>query len=274
LENYKIESSDIPEWLLQDDNYTPQSDRDTFVNKSILSIFAVLSRVKAQDVNHQGKLRVNTVFKVACTLMLVLLISMSRKYTFVMIANVYLIVVLSTLEARIIINILKVSLVMAAFTYVILLPATLMGNSYSGLMITSKVFATITAVNILSHSTRWHSITSALKRFYVPDLFIFVFDITIKYIVLLGELAVNLLYALRLRSVGKNKSKYTSLSGIAGTIFLKSKEMAEDMNGAMICRGFTGEYHVGEKISFTFYDFAYIMIHIVLVALYFCVGRV
>ena len=273
MDNCRLKSSDMPGWLLQDDNYIPQSDRDTFVNKSILSIFAVLSRVKAQDSRQLAKFRVKAVFKVAFTLVLVLLISMSGKYTFVMIVNVYLLVVLSTLEAKSIVNILKVSLVMTAFTFVILLPATLSGNSYSGMMITSKVFATITAVNILSHSTRWHSITSALKRFYIPDIFIFVFDITIKYIVLLGDLAINMLYALRLRSVGKNKSKYTALSGIAGTMFIKSKEMAEDMNAAMMCRGFTGEYHVRGKITFTFYDFAYIMTHIALIVMYFYVER-
>lgn len=70
-----------------------------------------------------------------------------------------------------------------------------------------------------------------------------------------------MLYSLKLRSVGKNTGKYTSLSGIAGTMFIKSKEMAEDMYSAMECRGFTGEYHVNSKLKFTFADFIYIMIN-------------
>ena len=76
---------------------------------------------------------------------------------------------------------------MAVFTFIILFPAVFWGNSYSSIMITSKVFATVTAVNMLSHSTRWNSITGALKRFFVPDIFILVLDITIKYIVMLGN---------------------------------------------------------------------------------------
>ena len=150
---------------------------------------------------------------------------------------------------------------MAAFTFIILLPAAFWGNSQSGIMITSKVFATVTAVNMLSHSTRWDSITSSLKRFFVPDIFILVLDITIKYIIMLGDFTLNMLYSLKMRSVGRNRNKYTALSGIAGTMFIKSKEMAEDMYVAMECRGFTGEYHINNKFKFTFADYIYIIIN-------------
>ena len=101
---------------------------------------------------------------------------------------------------------------MAVFTLVILLPAALWGNYYSIVMITPKVFATVMAVNMLSRSAPWRSITGALKVFFIPDIFIFVLDITIKYIVLLGEFALNMLYSVKLRSVGRNKGKYTSIS--------------------------------------------------------------
>jgi cobalt/nickel transport system permease protein len=88
---------------------------------------------------------------------------------------------------------------------------------------------------------------------------------------MLGEFTLNMMYALKLRSVGKNKNKYTSLSGIAGSMFIKSKEMAEDMYAAMECRGFTGEYQVYNKFKFTLADFAYIMLNagIILTFLYF-----
>jgi len=140
-------------------------------------------------------------------------------------------------------------------------------------MITSKVLATITAVNILSHATRWSYITSALKRFFVPDIFILVLDITIKYIVMLGEFTLNMMYALKLRSVGKNKNKYTSLSGIAGSLFIKSKEMAEDMYAAMECRGFTGEYQVYNNFKFTLADFAYVMFNAGIIFTFVYFGR-
>lgn len=273
MDNQKAEMQDMPQWMLKEENYSPRSDRDTFINKSILSIFSILSRIKTQGAGTEGKHSVNAVFKVAFTFMLLILLSISQNTSFIIVVMVYLLAVLSLMEAKAIVKILKVSIIMTLFTFVILLPAILMGNTYSGIMITSKVFATITAVNILSHSTRWSSITSALKRFFVPDIFILVLDITIKYIVMLGDFMLNMLYALKLRSVGRNRSKYTSLSGIAGTMFIESKEMADDMYNAMACRGFTGEYRVFNHFRFTLIDLTYIIMNIAILLIFLYFGR-
>lgn len=274
MDNYRDELLDMPEWLLKDEKYIPQSDKDTFVNKSILSLLKVISRIKTQDSGNIAKYKVNAAIKVAFTFMLLILLSISRSLMFVIIINVYLLVVLSTMEGDNIVKILRVSFIMSLFTFVFMLPAVFWGNSFSSVMITSKVFTTITAVNILSHSTRWSHITSAFKRFFVPDIFILVLDITIKYIVMLGDFTLNMLYALKLRSVGKNRSKYASLSGIAGTMFIKSKEMAEDMYNAMECRGFTGEYHVYSKSKFTVLDFAYIIINVGIIFIFWYFERI
>ena len=264
----------MPEWLLKDESYIPQSDKDTFINKSILSLLSILSKIRTQSGYKTDKFYVNAAFKVAFTFMLVTLLSISRSFTFVIIINVYLLAILSSMQAQEIIKILKMSIVMAVFTFIILLPAAFWGNGYSSVMITFKVFATVMSMNILSHSTSWNSITSALKRFFVPDIFILVLDITIKYIVMLGDFTLNLLYSLKVRSVGKNISKYTSLSGIAGTMFIKSREMAEDMYAAMECRGFTGEYCSGNKLKFTFADFIYIVINIAIIFTFVYLGGI
>jgi len=109
----------------------------------------------------------------------------------------------------------------------------------------------------------------SLKMFFVPDIFIFAIDITIKYITILGELALNMLYALRLRSVGRSRDKHTPLAGIAGTMFIKSKEMSEELYNAMECRGFSGEYKFPGKFKPAIFDFLYGIINILLVAAYF-----
>jgi cobalt/nickel transport system permease protein len=98
-------------------------------------------------------------------------------------------------------------------------------------------------VLILSVSTPWNQITGGLRFFRVPDLMIFTLDITIKYIAILGDCCLAVLEALRLRSVGRNRQKGKSASGVLGVTFLKSRKMADDMHQAMICRGFDGTYH-------------------------------
>jgi cobalt/nickel transport system permease protein len=206
---------------------------------------------------------VQPVFILSFTLLLVVLTSLSQGFSFVLIVMAYLLILLALMPAKDIISILKIGIIMTLFTFVILLPSAFAGNRYSITMIPVKVFATITAVGILSHAAKWNHLISALKRFHIPDLFIFVLDITLKYIVMLGEFSLELLYALKLRSVGKsgNKKKVTSLSGVAGTMFIKSRIMAEEMYGAMACRGFTGEYKVYEKFRFGLADVFYLLIN-------------
>jgi len=264
----------MPKWLLENESYSPQTDKDTFVNKSILSVLSILSRIRAQGASKATKYSVNATFKVAFTFMLILLISFSKNYMFVIIINVYLLSTLCLMDGDVIVKILKISFVTTFFTFIVLLPSAIWGNSYNTIMITTKEFATITAVSILSHSTRWNAITSALKSFFVPNIFIVVLDITIKYIVMLGDYALNMLYALKLRSVGKNKSKNTSISGIAGTVFIQSKEMADDMYAAMECRGFTGEYYVYRNFKIKITDYIYILINFAIIFIFIYLERI
>lgn len=256
----------MPEWLLKTEHYTPLEDRDTFLNRSILSFLGLISRVRAQSDYDKDRLFVSPLFKLVFTLLYIVLVSLSQSLTFLYTMLAYIMVVLSLMPGREIRKILAGSLTATAFTALILIPAALGGNHYSIVVIPAKVFASITAVNLLSYSTRWDRLVGALKFFFFPDLFIFVLDITIKYIVMLGEFTLEMLYALKLRSVGKNRNKYGSLSGVAGTLFLKSRGMSEEMYGAMECRGFTGEYRRHEPFRFTPADAAYLLINAGIVA--------
>ena len=90
-----------------------------------------------------------------------------------------------------------------------------------------------------------------------------------KFIIVLGGLSLDMLYALKLRSVGNNQSKYNSLSGILGTLFLRSEEMAVEMQHAMQCRGFTGEYALKKTYRFSHVDLIYGAINLALIFGYF-----
>lgn len=109
--------------------------------------------------------------------------------------------------------------------------------------------------------------------FFIPDIFIFVFDITIKYIYILGEFSLDMLYSLKLRSIGFNNNKYTSLSKIMGNLFLKSKEMGEEIHSAMECRGFTGEYTSYSKFKFTLNDLLFSIVNVAIIFMYIFFGR-
>ena len=112
-----------------------------------------------------------------------------------------------------------------------------------------------------------------MRTFHVPSLFIFTLDITLKYISVLGEICVEILRSVSLRSVGKNPDKAKSFSGILGITFLKSSEMAEEMYASMCCRGFTGEYSIGQKYKIRVTDIFYILVTVGCVGLFFYLNR-
>lgn len=258
----------MPEWLLQNEKYTPLKDKDSFIDKSILSILAVIAKLNFMPHKKERFSSVNANVKVISAIVIVILAATSRSLLFLLTIDIILFLIVSLLSVQEIKNILRVSFVMAVFTFVILLPSIIFGNINNSILIILKILATVTSINILSHITQWHKMTGALKMFFIPDIFIFVLDITVKYILILGELSVSMLYALKARAVGRSKDKYASLSGIIGTMFIKSKVMAEEMHSAMECRGFTGEYKVCAENKLGLIDYAFIVMDILLVLMF------
>lgn len=259
----------MPEWLLKKDSYIPSTEKNNFITKSILSILKMLTKFKYNAVYEEDRFGINTITKLLSAFLLIILVSLSRSFGFLIIVDVYLLLIISALKVREIVHIFKMAAVVSFFSFIILLPSMLMGNINNSIMIVIKTLTTVTAVNIVSSISQWNDITKTLKLFFVPDIFILVLDITIRYIVIFGEFSLNMLYALKLRSIGKNKNKTTSASGIIGTMFIKSKEMAEDMYGAMECRGFTGDYKLHRKYRFRLNDILWIIINIGFLASYF-----
>ena len=263
----------MPEWLLKKDDYIPQKEKDIFINKSILSILGMLTKIRLQTEAKGNKFGINAVVKVLLTLVTIILVSISRNSAFVIFVDVFLVLIVSLLNESEIKYLLKLDAIILIFTFVILLPSIIMGNKNNSYLIMLKVLATVTAVNLTACTTKWNDIITVLKVLFVPDLFIFVLDITIKYIVIFGEFSLNMLYSLKLRSVGKCKDKSASLTGIMGTLFLKSKEMSEEMYGAMECRGFAGEYKVYRRFKISIKDIPAIAAGCLLVVTYFYLDR-
>ncbi|MBI6871179.1 energy-coupling factor transporter transmembrane component T family protein [Clostridium aciditolerans] len=264
----------MEEWLFKKDNYVPQNDEDKFIDKSIFSILHVLSLIKrSSKINNGFIYNINSVVKVLFTVLNIIFLSMSKNLTYILLVDVYFLLILSLLDVEDIKKVLSISLVVPLFTLVMLTPSIIMGNVKNSILLITKVIGTIVIVNILSYTTKWHDITKALKLFFIPDVFILVFDITIKYIYILGEFSLEMFYALRLRSIGKNDNKYSSVTRIMGNLFLKSKEMGDEMYSAMECRGFTGEYSSYTNSKVGTKDLIYGSVNMLVILLYFYFAR-
>ncbi|MFD3155781.1 energy-coupling factor transporter transmembrane component T [Haloimpatiens sp. FM7330] len=263
----------VEDWLMKKDEYVPIDDKDRFIDKTIAGILKILSRIKRERRYSEGVIyKLNPSLKLIFTILIIVFLSMSRSFFYVFLVDTYFLLILSLLEGEEIKKILAVSVIIPLFTLIMLLPSIFMGNVQNSMLLLLKVAGTVISINILSYTTKWHHITKALKKFFIPDIFIFVFDITIKYIYVLGEFALEMFYALKIRSVGKNNNKYISLSRIMGNLFLKSKNMGDEMYSAMECRGFTGNYNSYSKFKMRFKDVLYCIVNIIIILLYFCIN--
>ena len=252
------EENEIPEWLTAEEDYDPPEDRDNFITKTMLKLIGVLSSAR-----EDGKIRAqgaSPAVKIIYILYFIVLTALCTNAFFLYCMLALCLARYCFLPAKKLGRILRSGITAALLSMLILLPAVFLGQPSTMLTVSLKVFLSVSMLTFLSVTTPWNRLTGALRIFRVPNIFIFTFDITLKYIVILGDMCVNMLTAMKLRSVGRNRDKSRSLSGVLGSVFLRSREMAEEMYGAMQCRGFEGEYYSMRKNLFAVRDVLYIFL--------------
>lgn len=257
----------LPTWMCESESYEPNIDKDKFIVKSTQAVLSVLAKLK-WNAGKDRRFSASPSLKLCYTFLFILLTACSKNYLFSLIMTAGTILALASYTASSIRQILSGTFGAVVFSVLILLPAVFMGNPQILLTIGTKVFLSVTLIGMLSAGTSWNKLTASLRAFHIPDIFIFTLDITLKYIAVLGEICMEILTALRLRSVGQNKKKAKSFSGILGISFLKSREMADEMYAAMCCRGFVGEYKTGRKYTFRKQDIFYIFLMVVVAGMF------
>ena len=258
----------VPEWLSAKDNYIPKEEKNLYIEKSIFSLIKIISIIRQNKNQDKLVYSINPTLKVVSIIVMILCVSISRSFIYLFIIDIYVLINLFLMEKKSRKRILLKSFIFPLVTLIALIPSMFYGNIYNSLLIFQKLIITILLMNLLSHNTKWSEISKSLKLLFIPDIFIWIMDITIKYIVLLGEHSINLLFALKLRSIGITSNKYNSLTGIMGNLFIKSYKMSEEMFHAMECRGFVGEYTTKVNLKLKKMDYVYLAINILLVSLF------
>lgn len=234
----------IPDWMKQKDTYEPVKGSDNpFLKKTIVKIAYVLSSVKQEKPSTIGFF-LPVLVKLLLNIVAIIILSASQNLITIMLFFAIAQSFLALYPASFILKVLKLALLTSSLTLILFIPSMIMNpeGMFNNLIVVVKVFITLELVHIFGGTTKWNDVTVALRRLHIPGIFIFTLDITLKYIVLLGNLLLNMLVAVKLRSVGKNNKKYQSLGGALGATFVKSMEMSQEMYEAMRCRGFTDDY--------------------------------
>jgi cobalt/nickel transport system permease protein len=258
----------VPEWLSAKDNYIPKEEKNLYIEKSIFSLIKIISIIRQNKNQNKLVYLINPTLKVVSVILMILCVSISRSFIYIFIIDIYVLINLFLMEKKSRKMILFKSFMFPLITLIALIPSMYYGNIHNSLLLFQKLIITILLMNLLSHNTKWSEISKSLKLLFIPDIFIWIMDITIKYIVLLGEHSINLLNALKLRSIGITYNKYNSLTGIMGNLFIKSYKMSEEMFHAMECRGFVGEYTTKVNLKLKKMDYVYLAINTLLVSLF------
>jgi cobalt/nickel transport system permease protein len=268
-----------PAWLLRDEAYVPRPDREAFIDRSTRSLLGLMAMLRRRDGGGQaaggsarGLVGIDARIGLVSSFLFVFLVSLSRGTLFLACTATLFLVLLSLQRGEVIRDVLTTSLAAAIFTLLIMLPSALWGNAANAARLTVKVLVCAACVRLYSAVTEPRRITRALAVFRVPDVLILVLDTTLRSLVLLGDLALSLLQALRLRSVGRNPDKTKALSGIAGTLFLKMHQMMGDMYAAMECRGFTGSYRAARAARLHVRDVLPLLADCLFVTAFFLMG--
>ena len=221
----------LPTWLTRDEEYEPPRERGNFVTKSMLGMAGVLARMRLDD-GQAGPLSPSAPLKLVLGLAMILLTSLSQNYAFVLVALALALVRAALLPARALRRTAAVAGVAAALTFVVMLPATLLGQAHSAVLLGTKALVTTAIAMEVTLGTPVGALT---------------LDLALRSIVDLGRVAEEVLCALRLRSVGRDHDKRSSIGGVGGVLLLKAGRSAAETADAMACRGFDGSYDVAPE---------------------------
>lgn len=234
----------VPDWMKAREAYEPSFDRESFIIKTSKSLMKILSRFRQDNIK---ECLVSPESSIFTTFIYILLIALSSDLTIPSVILGYGIIRVAFLSGEQIRKVFGMTLTAILLSLLFLAPAAVMGHLSTVILMIIKVFISVFLLSILSHSYTINRIAQSLRMFHIPGIIIFILDTTIKYIFILGNLCLELLDALKLRSVGWNKDKQKSAAGIMGITYLKSRKMAEETLDAMTCRCFDGNYQLPKQ---------------------------
>jgi cobalt/nickel transport system permease protein len=151
--------------------------------------------------------------------------------------------------------------------YFISLSITYEGIIYF-MQFTLRVATIISFLILLLLTTRWDDILIGLGQMHMPEIFIAIINMTYRYIVLLIELAYQMLMSRRSRILGKEsfRDMLNWGSEALGALFMKSYNLGNMIYLSMNSRGFQGKIVMDRQFNLRIKDLA-----ILLLVISFCV---
>ena len=249
----------LPDWMMREEiTVNGPEVKSGFLQSNLSTVISLLSYLKIED---RKKYSGSPVIRICELLILLVLIYNSKSIVFLWTVGIFLLAEIAFFSGREIRSIVRKLIRLIIFTSVILLTSYLLNPSIhpTFFLINLSVFLT---------KTSWSDFITGLRGLYLPEELVMIFDIAIKYFYILGNHIRNILYAVRIRSVGGGVSK--KLTGaILGQVYLISREHMKSLYEAMLLRGYGTKVKVRIRLQLNKSDILHISIWIILIILFF-----
>ncbi len=129
-----------------------------------------------------------------------------------------------------------------------------------------RVGSSVSLAVLLTLTTRWTDLLKALRVFFVPKVFVMTMEMTYRYIFVLLSSVEEMFFARKARMIGAGdlKENRRFIAASMGTLFGKSQAMSEEVYASMLARGYTGEVRSISRFRLTFWDWAAIVLALLL----------
>jgi cobalt/nickel transport system permease protein len=270
------QTAQTPRWLLEGEmamcpcGCVGRRKKGSFVEKTLDGSAGLLRHVMfGQDVAQSpGFLqRVDPRVKLVSLLLLLVAAAVVRHISVLLTAYVLTLLVARASAVPVGFFVKRVWLFVPIFTGIVVIPATFsfitpgeivvplwtwngqqVGITAQGLqaagLIVSRVALSISLVVLLTITTPWVELLSALRALHVPRMFVLVVGMAYRYIFLLLGSVTDMYESRRARQVGAEKHDGASrafVSSTAGALLSKSHQLSEEVHMAMVARGFRGD---------------------------------
>lgn len=113
---------------------------------------------------------------------------------------------------------------------------------------------------LLTNTTRFVELLRGLRKLGCPQILVMNLSFLYRYLFVLTEEAMRMKQARDCRRVGRSpfREELKVLSSMLGTLLIRSFERAERMHGAMLSRGYSGDFPVVSPKRFSWHDLVFI----------------
>jgi cobalt/nickel transport system permease protein len=139
-----------------------------------------------------------------------------------------------------------------------------------------RVGVSVSLTVVLTLTTRWTDLLKGLRVLCVPKIFVTTMEMTYRYIFVLLSIVEEMFFARKSRMVGATdlKENRRFIAASMGTLFGKSQAMSEEVYASMLARGYTGEIRTINRLKFSLWDCAAIIMAVLLSLLLFAANKV